>query len=79
MDTAALELKSLMQAEELRDSALLVYANKQDMPGALSTAEIREKLYLESYKGREWRIQGCCASTGDGLYEGLDWVASVTK
>eukprot|EP00757_Euglenozoa_sp_SAG-D1_P004559 gene4559-gene2743 len=23
---------------------------------------------------REWYAQGCCASTGDGLFEGLDWL-----
>ena len=25
-------------------------------------------------KNRQWFIQGCCAVTGDGLYEGLDWL-----
>jgi hypothetical protein len=23
---------------------------------------------------RAWHIQGTCATTGDGLYEGLDWL-----
>jgi len=35
--------------------------------------------HLESIHGsspkREWYIQASCASTGDGLYEGLDWLS----
>jgi ADP-ribosylation factor protein 1 len=23
---------------------------------------------------KDWYIQACCATTGDGLYEGLDWL-----
>ncbi|CAA6667024.1 unnamed protein product [Spirodela intermedia] len=28
---------------------------------------------------RRWHIQGTCAISGDGLYEGLDWLASTLK
>jgi len=49
---------------------ILIYANKQDLPNALSCNEITEKLNLHSIK-QEWYIEGTCATTGDGLYEGL--------
>ena len=52
---------------------ILIYANKQDLPNALSCNEIPEKLNLHSIK-QEWYIQGTCAKTGDGLYEGLEWL-----
>ncbi len=67
----------MLGEEELRDADVLVYANKQDMPNAMSTTAITEKLNLHSLTTRQWRIQGCCATTGDGLYEGLDWLADV--
>ena len=54
---------------------LLVYANKQDLPSAMNAAELTDKLGLHSLRQREWYIQSTCAGTGDGLYEGLDWLA----
>jgi hypothetical protein len=47
----------------------------QDLPKAMPTAEVAEKLGLHSLRGRVWHIQGTCATTGDGLYEGLDWLS----
>jgi len=54
---------------------LLVFANKQDLPNAMSVAELTDKLGLHSLK-RKWFIQAACATTGDGLYEGLDWLSN---
>lgn len=71
------ELHRMMGEEELRESALLVFANKQDLPNAMSSREIAEKLGLaELGRGRQMHIQATCATSGEGLYEGLDWVAS---
>jgi ADP-ribosylation factor-like protein 1 len=36
----------MLQEEELKDAALLVFANKQDQPGALSASEVSKALYL---------------------------------
>lgn len=75
IDEVKEELYKMMNEEDLKDSVLLVLANKQDLPGAMTTAEIAHELGLGDLKGRPWKIQGCCATTGDGLYEGLDWLA----
>lgn len=73
------ELHKMLAEEELRDSVLLVFANKQDLPGALTCPEITDKLGLHTIRGRTWFIQSTCAVRGDGLYEGLDWLSkSVT-
>ena len=45
----------------------------------MSVPEITEKLGLHTLRGREWKIQGTCALTGDGLYDGLDWLASTVS
>ena len=41
----------------------------------MKVTEITEKLGLHTMKNREWFIQGTCALSGDGLYEGLDWLS----
>ena len=63
-------------ARELREAMLLVFANKQDLPNAMNAAEITDKLGLHSLRQRNWYIQSTCATTGDGLYEGLDWLSN---
>nr|DBA32955.1 TPA: hypothetical protein GDO54_000698 [Pyxicephalus adspersus] len=42
-------------------------------------AEITDKLGLHSLRHRNWYIQSTCATSGDGLYEGLDWLANQLK
>jgi len=75
--SAAEELAKMLREDELRDATLLVLANKQDLPNAMSVAEITDKLHLHDMRSRKWYIQACCATTGDGLYEGLDWLAKT--
>eukprot|EP00967_Tisochrysis_lutea_P130404 scaffold225540_cov39-Tisochrysis_lutea.AAC.1 len=65
-----------MEAEELKDALLLVYANKQDLPQALSVQEVADALELSTIPGRVWYIQACSATSGDGISEGLEWLAS---
>jgi ADP-ribosylation factor protein 1 len=73
------ELHKMLAEDELRDAALLVLANKQDLPLAMSIAEMTDKLGLHSLRQRSWFVQGTCATSGVGLYEGLDWLASHIK
>lgn len=65
----------MLAEDELRDALLLVFANKQDLPNAMSAAEISDKIGLHTLRQRTWYIQNTCATTGDGLYEGLDWLS----
>lgn len=70
------ELHRMLNEDELRDATLLVFANKQDLPNAMPVAEITDKLGLHSLRQRRWYIQAACATSGEGLYEGLDWLSS---
>lgn len=80
VEDAREELHRMLNEPELANAVLLVFANKQDLPKAMPTAEVAEKLGLHSLRGRLWQIQMTCATTGDGLYEGLDWLsATLTK
>jgi len=79
VDEAALELMKIVKENELRDAAILVLANKQDLPMAMPVEQMKDKLGLNTLKSRKCHIQATCATSGDGLYEGLDWLASTLK
>lgn len=74
--TAGEELQKLLGEAEMADACVLVFANKQDLPKALSAPEIEDKLRLSTMR-RPTHVQPACAVTGDGLYEGLDWLSHV--
>lgn len=70
------ELHKMLSDEQLKDVVLLVFANKQDLPNALSASEMTDKMNLHKLKQGDWYIQPCCALSGEGLFEGLDWLSS---
>ncbi|KAL1211464.1 ADP-ribosylation factor 1 [Cardamine amara subsp. amara] len=73
------EFQEIIRDPFMLNSVILVFANKQDMRGAMSPREVCEGLGLLDLKNRKWHIQGTCALQGDGLYEGLDWLSSTLK
>ncbi|KDO21573.1 hypothetical protein SPRG_13384, partial [Saprolegnia parasitica CBS 223.65] len=78
MGSARDHLHSILASDDLRDVVLLVYANKQDLPQAMSIADVTEALQLLAVRQR-WFVQACCATTGDGLYDGLRWLATALR
>ncbi|CCA69069.1 probable ADP-ribosylation factor [Serendipita indica DSM 11827] len=70
------ELQRMLNEDELRSAILLVFANKQDLPNAMNAAELTDKLGLHGLRNRTWYIQATCAPSGDGLYEGLEWLSN---
>lgn len=79
------ELHSLLNEPLLSNAVLLILANKQDLPNAMDCAVIAEKLGLVEYLSsrrvsqqslHKWNIQEACAISGDGLYNGLEWLLS---
>ncbi|CAO3647570.1 unnamed protein product [Cunninghamella blakesleeana] len=79
IDEARQELHRIMSDREMKDCLLLVFANKQDLPGAMSPAEVTEKLGLAQMRERAWYVHPSCATTGDGLFEGLNWLSQNVK
>lgn len=82
LGVAKQELEVLLSDPTLVNAVLLVLCNKQDLPGCLSPGEILSGLgFRDQQNGlgrllgrRPWYLQGCCARTGEGLFEGLDWL-----
>mmetsp|Transcript_7504 Transcript_7504/g.23912 ORF Transcript_7504/g.23912 Transcript_7504/m.23912 type:complete len:240 (+) Transcript_7504:28-747(+) len=69
------ELRKLLGEEALKEALLLVFANKQDLPQALSVQQVADTLELSAIPHRSWYIQACSATTGAGISDGLDWLA----
>lgn len=64
----------MLNEEELKDAALLVFANKQDQPGAKGAGDISQALRLGELRDRNWSIMACSAVDGSGVSEGMDWL-----
>lgn len=80
MEEAKQELYRILSDREMKDCLLLVFANKQDLPGAITPAEMTDLLGLKKVlKDRLWYVHPSCATTGDGLFEGLHWLSQNIK
>ena len=79
LEEAREELFSVLSDDRLRDCALLVLANKQDLPGAATVAQVTEALQLRKLRQRNWFVQGTCAVNGHGLTEGFTWLADIIR
>ena len=69
--------------ETIAGVPLLIYANKIDLPNAMSEHELTKEFSSFSrdpcVRNRSWKIQRTCGSTGEGIYEGLEWLANALK
>jgi ADP-ribosylation factor-like protein 1 len=64
---------------QLAAASVAADLSPQDLPGALSDAEIAEAMGLHDIRNRDWAIFKTSAIKGDGLFEGLDWLANTLK
>ena len=55
------------------------FLKSQDVNGCMSAAEISKQLNLQSMRKHKWQIQACCALSGEGLYQGLEWIVNNIK
>ncbi|KAM4566749.1 ADP-ribosylation factor-like protein 14 [Odontesthes bonariensis] len=80
LNEARKELHRALKYESLKGVPLVILANKQDLPGALSPEALCLKLDLRRVcEGRAWFIQPCSATTGMGLEEGFRRMVYMMK
>jgi len=73
MEEAKMELLRTARTPDNTGVPILVFANKQDLPGAKEPKEIARILGLtELQPGHFWHVQPACAIIGEGLEEGLE-------
>jgi len=51
------EIQWLLSEDELKDAVILIFANKQDLPHAVSVSELTNQLGLHSVRSHQWYIQ----------------------
>jgi len=79
IEEARQELHRIINDREMKDSLLLVFANKQDIVGAMSPQEVIDSLRLNHLTDKIWYVVPSCATTGEGLLEGLAWLSNNVK
>ncbi|CAF0912360.1 unnamed protein product [Adineta ricciae] len=78
IEEASHELDKIINDREMRNTVLLIFCNKQDMPDCMQPAEIRQLLHLDKLT-RPYAIMSCSALQGTGLPEGLKWLSEHCK
>ncbi|RKF75740.1 ADP-ribosylation factor 6 [Golovinomyces cichoracearum] len=79
IEEARQELHRIINDREMRECLLLVFANKQDIAGAMNPQEVTDSLKLASLTDKIWFVVPSCATTGEGLLEGLAWLSNNVK
>lgn len=86
LEKSCAELYLLISDEQLRNIPLLIFANKQDVQGALSACEIQERFMaqltksvpLDKISNQLFFCEGS-GITNIGVFEGLDWLCENSK
>jgi ADP-ribosylation factor 6 len=79
IEEAKEELHKIANDREMKDAHILVFANKMDLPNAMSAADVRDGLALAKLRTRNWFVQASCAASGEGLVAGLTWLSHSIK
>lgn len=59
----------------LKNATILIFANKQDLPGAKSVNQLIQDYGFDKIKNHIWHIQSCSALKGEGLVTGIKWLS----
>ena len=79
-DTIKGEMERFIVHPDLARSCVLVFANKQDIDGAVKPADLAVRLDLARLlAGHTWTIQGSSAVQQTGLNDGLGWIVDNLK
>lgn len=74
------EFERILKNEHIKNVPVVLLANKQDVPGALTAEDITRMFKVKKLcSDRNWYVQPCCALTGDGLTEGFRKLTGFVK
>ena len=80
IEEAKEELSKILDEDLLSGYPLLVFANKQDIPGAFDAEELTKQLDLHLLNGkRPWQVFNSIATQKQGLAEGFKWLVKVAE
>jgi len=83
MDESREVLRGLLNNPDLAGIPVLVFANKQDAPGAVTPHEVQARfdLQLAMHDGssQPMHVLGCTSLSGEGVEEGVMWLIDVLR
>lgn len=68
-------MDTMLANKDLKKVPILFFANKKDLPTAMSPVDIAHTLRLEDIKDRPLQICPSDALTGEGVDAGTQWLA----
>ncbi|XP_064599573.1 ADP-ribosylation factor-like protein 1 [Liolophura sinensis] len=71
------ELFAMFEEPELKKAVLVILANKQDIEGAMTVAEVVNALGLQALKDKKYQIFKASAIKGWGLDESMEWLSNA--
>lgn len=72
-------LEKALRHEDLRGAPILILANKQDLPGAVSSEELARYLDLKELNERLYMFEAVSAYDGMGIKFGVDWLVEAME
>ncbi|CAL9782291.1 unnamed protein product [Musa acuminata subsp. burmannicoides] len=72
-------LEKVLRHEDLRGAPLLILANKQDHPGAVSAEELARYLDLKELNERLYMFEAVSAYNGTGIKFAINWLVDVME
>ncbi len=73
------QLDWILEDGEMSGVPLVIMANKQDMPNAVSPAEVAEQLGLNKIRNRQWYVHGTSAVSGEGVLESVTELSRLVR
>lgn len=78
-DDAKGALDKILRHEDLQGAPVLILANKQDLPGALTSEELAKQLEVKDLEDRPSLVKDVCAYDGSGVKESVMWLVDAMK
>ncbi|GLJ55878.1 hypothetical protein SUGI_1199790 [Cryptomeria japonica] len=72
-------LEKILRHEDLQGAPILIYANKQDLPGAVSAEDLARYLDLKELDERPYMFQSISACDGLGIKDGINWLVDAME
>ena len=69
------QFHKMLNNPALKNATILIFANKQDLPGAKTVNKLIEDYEFDKIKSHIWHIQSCSALKGEGLVTGIKWLS----
>ena len=75
LEESKAQFHKLLVHPTLKNATILIFANKQDLPGAKDVNRLIQDYEFDKIKNHIWQIQSCSALKGEGLITGIKWLS----